>query len=558
MTDAWHSLKLKRFERVEAAPTVALLRITGKGPRRSSTIGERPRLAADDGDAVRRFVPIPAPPDTDRGLLRAAYSVPSPIITGQTVFSLEFPDGAVIPLPPPTAGDGRIPGALVDAPSRPARADDPDPDPPRLGDEERRDELLPKLAELSGALADSERSLADAEAARATAEGQTESARAEVQQLTARIAQLESGAASAGEAHSSLQSQIDGAEQRARAAEERLEATALELLAARETADGVEALRRRNAELEETAERHQEVVRGLELDLIAARESVSPMQMEIETLRTTRALKERELHDALDSVRKMTLERDELSRQAAAFDAVAIKARERATQAESAAQNSKSVLDELETWRGELERRLASMSAELGAARARIREDERHIELLRGQLIDANARIQIAEAQVAAAGGADPALARDTEIKRLATELATVRAEHARSEQERDEAEQRRAAGPDPEEQSRIIESQRAQLAAQAEELSRLLAPADELAELARQLAEARALADSLQAAAARGDSTQAAPTSANGSAAHGRPAHEAAAIETIISRAERQAAEQAARELAAELRHDG
>ena len=79
----------------------------------------------------------------------------------------------------------------------------------------------------------------------------------------------------------------------------------------------------------------------------------------------------------------MTFERDEFSRQAAAFDGVAVKARERAVQAEAANEKATAALHELQIWRGELERRLAETTSELGAARAARETDERELMRLR-------------------------------------------------------------------------------------------------------------------------------------------------------------------------------
>ncbi|MDQ6835530.1 MAG: hypothetical protein M3016_05015, partial [Actinomycetota bacterium] len=76
--------------------------------------------------------------------------------------------------------------------------------------------------------------------------------------------------------------------------------------------------------------------------------------------------------------------REEHKRQAAAFDEVAVKARERATQAEASHQKSSAALQELEVWRAELERRLAETTSALNAARAAHEADRRELERLRG------------------------------------------------------------------------------------------------------------------------------------------------------------------------------
>jgi hypothetical protein len=150
MPDAWNSVKIREFEHVLAAPTVALLRLSGKPPRRRSTAGPRPVLVANDGQTIRRFAAIPSPPD-DRGVLRAAYSVSSDLLAPSTTFSLELSDGTVVALPAPQPGVSRLspePGSEV----QPA----PDAPEPPDGTDERRSGLVSKLTELSARLAESE------------------------------------------------------------------------------------------------------------------------------------------------------------------------------------------------------------------------------------------------------------------------------------------------------------------------------------------------------------------------------------------------------------------
>jgi hypothetical protein len=151
MPDAWNSVKIREFEHVLAAPTVALLRVSGKPPRRRLTVGPRPVLVANDGQTIRRFAAIPSPPD-DRGVLRAAYSVSSDLLAPNTTFSLELADGTVLALPAPQPGVPRLsrePG--TEAPSEAAEG----PEPPD-GTDERRSGLVSKLTELSARLAESE------------------------------------------------------------------------------------------------------------------------------------------------------------------------------------------------------------------------------------------------------------------------------------------------------------------------------------------------------------------------------------------------------------------
>ncbi|HWD76811.1 MAG TPA: hypothetical protein VG371_16865 [Solirubrobacteraceae bacterium] len=235
MSDAWRSVKVRQFEQVMTAPSMALLRVTGTAARGPGVPAERPTLLADDGQEVSRFPALPSPPDA-RGALRAAYSVPAGVIKPQTVFSLQLADGHVIALPTPSPRPG---------------AEQPPADP------------------------------VDVEQA---AEDRT-----------------------APEAQASVREELADANRRA-------EDALLEAAAAR---DQNEALERRNSELG-------------------------------------------------DSLRE-----------------------QRAT------------LDELEIWRGELERRLASMSTELGDAKTRLREAQQELQRVRAELTDAEERATLAEAQVA-------------------------------------------------------------------------------------------------------------------------------------------------------------
>jgi hypothetical protein len=326
MPDAWNSVKIREFEHVLAAPTVALLRISGKPPRRRSTAGPRPVLVANDGQTIRRFAAIPSPPD-DRGVLRAAYSVSSDLLAPSTTFSLELADGTVVALPAPQPGVSR----LSPEPGSEVRPESPDAPEPPDGTDERRSGLVSKLTELSARLAESEQ------------------ARDELQQ------------------------------------------------------------------------------------------SVQPIS----------AASERIEHELLG-------------------------ARERAARAETEAKQSASALEELETWRGELERRLTETIDELSEAKIARTQDEADLLRLGGELAEAQAKVELLEAQVTT----------------LSDQLA--------------EAETRPAAppadaGPGT---APYSQSERASIAHQAGQLATLLGSAERLTELASELAEARTQAEILHAAA--------------------------------------------------------
>ncbi len=139
MSEAWRSLKIKQFEQVAAGP-VSLLRLSGKGARRrEATPGERPTLVATEGDRVTPFPPLPSPPD-ERGVLRAAYSVPAALIGPQTRFSLRLADGHLIALPAPVTRPGAAPPAATGPPA-------PAPPAPAPADSDQVNDLRRQLAD---------------------------------------------------------------------------------------------------------------------------------------------------------------------------------------------------------------------------------------------------------------------------------------------------------------------------------------------------------------------------------------------------------------------------
>ena len=102
---------------------------------------------------------------------------------------------------------------------------------------------------------------------------------------------------------------------------------------------------------------------------------------------------ERELDQSRDQLRLMTFERDELERQAQAFDERRDQgARARRRPPRPPTRRTESTLSELQVWRGELERRLAATTTELGALRAAREADERELVRLRAALERARAR----------------------------------------------------------------------------------------------------------------------------------------------------------------------
>ncbi|MGH2915824.1 MAG: hypothetical protein ACRDMX_12645 [Solirubrobacteraceae bacterium] len=378
MNDVWQSVKIAEFERVMADPFTVLLRFAGRTRRRRGGDGPRPALLVGDGPHASRFEALPAPPDR-RGLLRAAYSVPAAAVTPGTSFALELPDGTTIELPAPVEGTPRIASPLAPATSEHAHAE-------------------------AALIADAERAVADAE--RRAADGQRRAIEAEQRAADAERLAAESEQR-ASEAEGSIERRV--AEGRAQARAE----------ADTRAAEAAATLRGRLSELEQSDRLHEAEARALTL--------------EVEALRHARVASERELRDSLDSLRKMTFERDELSRQAEAFDGVATKARERAGQAEAAHEKATARLNELEIWRSELERRLAATTSELGAARERLKESERDLAVLR----DARSRTASAPpAPAPSASSVDLDLVSrraEAEAARQAAEELARAAERARS-----------------------------------------------------------------------------------------------------------------------------
>ena len=198
--------------------------------------------------------------------------------------------------------------------------------------------------------------------------------------------------------------------------------------------DSVAAAEAEARAAEEAAEQQRARIDALERELAAQAPARDAMREEITNLQASRGSLERELDQARDQLRIMTFERDELERQAQAFDGVAIKARERAAVAEAASEKATAALSELQVWRGELERRLADTTSQLGAMRAAREADERELARLRGALSE-HERRGGREPNGAGATASDDELVsmQAQEIQRLAAEVAELRSRSARS-----------------------------------------------------------------------------------------------------------------------------
>jgi hypothetical protein len=352
VSQAWRIASIRSFEQVPVDITRDLLRVDAVSQLPPGPEYLRPTLLADDGRTVSRFRALAAPPDT-HGTLRSAYSTPHEIVSPETVFSLEFEDGLVLALPQPTPFMP-VTGPAPVAPRRPEPTDD----------------WSDSLAGLLLAAAH---------------------ARAELR-ATHELSAL--GDVQAADPHAEYVA--DDVEARIAEATDRADSAMLQLAAER---DLHEDLRARYAELEaqtrdgaqrvETAERERtEALTARD----AAEQSTAPQ-------RNAQAQSDSDLLELRDQVYKMGLERDELRRQAAAFDEVAVKARERATAAEAEQRAASARLAELEIWSGELERRLAEATTSLAKARATAELDDSELQSLRGELADAQAQLELLQEQ---------------------------------------------------------------------------------------------------------------------------------------------------------------
>jgi len=91
-------------------------------------------------------------------------------------------------------------------------------------------------------------------------------------------------------------------------------------------------------------------------------------------------------------------------------------------------------LQELETWRGELERRLSETTSELGAARAAREADERELHRLRSAMADKEMGAgRPGNGADDADDAAQTVAVQAEEIERLAAELAVLRTRTARA-----------------------------------------------------------------------------------------------------------------------------
>jgi chromosome segregation ATPase len=377
VSDLTLKIELELFEQVRAAPETDLLRVavrlTGEAESES-----RPTLLLEGGDRTQRRLPILAPPDID-GVVRAAYAVSTSRLAADTQFALEFEGGTIVDLPAPVPGQARSAAREVVAAST---AGGKDRDASRTK-AELRSEL--DVAREQAAIAQAreiEFAALAIEAGDAGAELQ-----AECERLSALNTELNLALADESE-------MVAAATTAARDAERRTSEAFEVAAAARERTSELEE---RIGKLEGALSQAEERATGLEWAVADAQQISAGLEHDLAGARETLAQREQALDHARDELRMMTSERDEVTRQVAAYDGVAVKARERAKHADEASAASASALRELESWRIDLERRLAEATAELIGSRAGREKAEAEVRELRGLLAEAEAKVELAE-----------------------------------------------------------------------------------------------------------------------------------------------------------------
>jgi chromosome segregation ATPase len=467
VTEGWKSIRLTEFEHVVTGPFQSLLRVNGRASRRSSS-GPRPVLVMGVPPDAHRFAPLRAPEDRGR-VLHAAYAVPTAQVQSGAPCWLEFEDGFQIELPTPEEGTARMrDGQVAEAPAATemtpegeaptsteamheaevppegwpaaegfvAPAQQTQADAQRTGPEDELFALRQRIAELERARDDDQRvatsSAAQIQTRLETAEQRADTAERELESAQQRADTVERELESAQVRVQAAEQQTQTFETRAQAAETQSQLALARAEAAQgeaaSAASQLAALESRAGELEHKAQRQKARIETLEHDLAEVAPAREALEREVTKLRGSQSSLKHELDQARDKLRMMTLERDELSRQAAAYDAVAVKARDRAAQAEDVNEKTTATLRELQIWRGELERRLAETTSELGAARAAREADERELQRLRATLAEHD------QAPVRTNGDdhSETVAAQAEEIEHLASELAALRARFAR------------------------------------------------------------------------------------------------------------------------------
>lgn len=426
VTEEEVQFELVEFEQVEAAPGTALLRVSGR-PTADLPSGSL-TLVVHNGDAEHRHEQLPALPGPP-GLIRAAFSAPLEQAGEGASFSLALPGGNIVPLPAPVRRQSALtsipahgvpwaPGSRAD---QRTTATDPAQD-ARLVEAERRAESRRlAIAELERRLqsererrAAAEADLAHLRTERDDARAERDNAMAERDEAVADRDQAEAraraAAANAGalEAHAraaadvatrtqaSLEAQLaDRASEleriraatelaQARAHASRREVTALDEQLAHAQAQITvlqQALDERETEHAAAIASMEDAVMGARAETESARERVSALEDEIETLRDLAARGESEHTYELESAQAR------LDAAYAELDAIR-------TEAEAQRQRGA----ELESTLAEVDAALAARGAEIDLLRAALAEGPGGVAALQG-LGTADLEARLAEAR---------------------------------------------------------------------------------------------------------------------------------------------------------------
>jgi chromosome segregation ATPase len=510
VNDRSQSVQIEAFEQVLAAPGIALLRLLAARSRRRNP-ASRPNLVITDDQSTHRFAPLPAP-DDPRGVLRAAYSVPVDLLDHEVTFALEFQNGALA-LPQPTAGSMR--------PTTRAGKQDPGQSGTAEAeqDDDRRTNIHEKLVQQSEALADSERAATTRDRSQRRALGklrtELEQHEEEEQRAWTRMRdleqQLERQATDIVARIDASDAELAQAREALSAADQRAGSAAEQAASAQVRAETAE---RRIPELEAAANEHAQ--RNAELE-----QRHRQMEQELASAESERARIGERLEHVSDALRVMTFERDELTRQVSAHDSVAVKARERAHEAEKAQAAASAALVELEAWSEELGRRLTELTSELAATKQAFEEAESERRRLDGALAESDARTELAEGRSASLSAqlaeltaqlsereaelADAARAADESTAELQARVSSLEEAAAQAENERAEQDRRQAADAAELEALRVAQPQaQATLATLRSELEEARLHADRSGDLEREVEASRGDADRLQAAVVR------------------------------------------------------
>ncbi|MBV9839466.1 MAG: hypothetical protein JO156_15230 [Solirubrobacterales bacterium] len=447
MTDDSQPIELREFEQVDVGPRTVLLRAAIESTAHASDA--RPTLVIYDGPEAHRIAPLPAPADPD-GLIRAAYPAPRELLGDDSTFALELPSGAIVDLPAPSEGRARVGEREPPAEEPAPQAQDPESDATAPADD-RRSDVHAQLAQLARSLASVERELTESRELMAATEAEGTATRQRAEELEGKLG----------------------------ATQQRIADTRTQMVA-------------------------------LVAAVLEGNRTFVEMQTECARLLARSDELELGLQRSREELRLTSTERDELTRQVAAFDGVAIKARERATQAEQAHSQAIAQVQELQLASQELKERLSGATADLEVLAEARDKAEGDASELRAALRDVEASLELAEGR--ALQLVDERGSLSSRLETMFGELALLSATRADAEsslavlqsEHQQATETNRAGHEQLQERVEELEAERYQLTARTDELNArlktVLADANRARELEQELIAAREEADGLRA----------------------------------------------------------